>query len=278
MTIYRKSRGSVQPYRVFRYGLDEGGPVIDTVSYFFDRNRNLSRNVGGTFHGNPQWKRDSVVGNYIRTQTNNYIDGWTSSLHNFNATTSFSVSVWIKPDVVFGTYPPFVNHSQAGANIGWACFCWAGGGAHNGLCYFHINDGTTAIDFFDANAPTCADGKWHLVGGVCDRVNQVGKSFTDLGPFYGNASISAVGTLVGDATSGMKVGQGPSFGGTDGFVGGLHDLRIHEGKVLQPTDIRKLYYEKMRVSSRQRRWELAPGHGAGGGGTASRNTAVSVIS
>lgn len=90
-------------------------------------------------------------------------------------------------------------------------------------------------------------------------------------------SISTVGSLIGDTTSGLKIGQGPAFGGTDGFVGGLHDLRIHEDRVLTRTDIVKLYREKMRVSSRPKRWMLSQHIAGGGGGGSVQNAAVSII-
>lgn len=141
-----------------------------------------------------------------------------------------------------------------------------------------VADGTHVVESYSSSAKSCsADGKWHLVVGVCDRRSQVVKACIDLGPFFGETSISAVGSLVGDATSAMKIGQAPSIGGTDGFVGGIHDLRVHEDRVLSLVDITKLYREKMRVSSRPKRWMLSQHIAGGGGGGSVQNAAVSII-
>lgn len=266
-------------YGLYRFALDEGGGMLDGVSLngVRDRNRLLRRDVFGVFHGTPTWARDGIVGSYLTTGNNKYVDTFGRIIQP-GTTVSFSVALWLKLNSSFGNFPLVVSEMQSGTNIGWGVELFTSTPNH-GAPYAIAYDGTHQINNYSSSIPAIEDSLWHLVVAIWNRITQTLKISVDVGTEF-STSISTVGSMNGDATAELKIGQNANLPGTDGFVGGIHDVRLYRGVILNTQDRLRLYLnKKMRKAGPDlyvpAPWEFQPIAVAGGGSNANR--AITII-
>lgn len=255
-----KRDNSRRVYNMIRYPFDEGGGLIDVVDKngIRDSNRFVDRDSQGLFHGSPTWGHDAVVGTYLKTSNNNYVDTFPVAIGQFG-TRSFSVSLWLNYGSSFGNFPLVVSHVQGGSNIGWGIELFTSTPNH-GAPYAIAYDGTHQINNYSASIPACEDSKWHFVVAVWDRLTQLLKISVDSGSFF-STSISTVGTLSGDGTSALRIGQNANLAGTDGYDGKLADVRIWPDRILSIGEINTMYWEKLRGPPVRRHAYLAASAG-----------------
>lgn len=271
----------IQPNHVYkqaRYPLDEGGGIFDanTNNGIRDVNRSINRDNYSTFHGTLTWGHDNIMGTYINTGTNKYLETLTGSgLFNF-ALESFSVSIWMKCLGTGDNYPPLVGHRQSNSGVaskGWSIHLSAG--SPYGMIYAEISDGTTAPVTYDTTFRPANDGLWHFALFVVDRIKNVMTMTVD-NIFFHSTSIAGLGSIATDGTGNLKFGGGPPTGVSQ-FNGSLADCRIMPNRIVSRGEGSEMYKEKFRRgSARPKSWELVY-HLAGGGGAAIQNSAVTII-
>ena len=150
---------------------------------------------------------------------------------NFGASDSFSVSFWLKPNVLAGV-GTFVAKIAISLADGWR---------------FHNNSGNT-VRFFvretggdDTNtyvSATMTAGKWTHVVGVVNRSNNTVYLYFDGVSVGTPANISGVGDLSTTGTN-LHIGSYRVASG-DYANGSLDDVRIYN-RVLSAGEVQKLY-------------------------------------
>lgn len=241
--MYVDYEADLRQYNLWRFALDEGGGMIDAVTRngVRDKNKLLEQDILGVFHGTPTWGHDNEVGYYLNTDTNKYLDQF-GKLVQPGTTVSFSVSTWLKFGSGFGNYPLVISELQAGTNIGWGLEVFASTPNH-GAPYVIAYDGTHQLNNYSSSIPACENSKWHLVCAIWNRINQTLGISIDVGTLF-TSSIATLGSMNGDGTASMKIGQNTNLAGTGAFTGSIHDMRVYRNRILNTQDMLRIYQNK----------------------------------
>jgi len=173
----------------------------------------------------------------------NYTSAGSPATLHFDATTSWSVSLWVKYTGYPQDLPMIGNSVNSTFNPGWVIT------DNDGRPEFTLDDTINTLDssdgpsYFVPTAPPTDNGQWHHLAMTIDRTAQLLTFYLD-GVQVEVKSVAALGS-VDDSGSGLGIGQDPT-GGYVGFNGptamyAIDDVGIWS-RALSATEAESIYY------------------------------------
>jgi hypothetical protein len=152
----------------------------------------------------------------------------TSGILDFNASTSLTMSAWIKTTDTSDNYHViFEKGGFGGQAYRYGLF------TYNNTLRIIVNDFSSSVQNFSSSGITVNDGNWHHVVGVVDRVNTKLLIYSD-GKFVNETTLTRPGTF--ENSNPLNFSSNNSFP----FPGQIDDVRIYN-YALTPTQIKTLY-------------------------------------
>jgi hypothetical protein len=160
---------------------------------------------------------------------NRYINIPHSDDLNFGDNTSFTVEVWVKPNLTVDGDPAIISNKdwQSGGNTGWGLFI------HQDDWKFNIAD--TSRERYDTSQPKINDGNWHYIAAIVDRTNNSYRLITDTLVTVNIPFTNGLKTV--DTQYDINIGEDGTGHYSDGYKypGEVDEVRIWKGVVADPT-------------------------------------------
>lgn len=169
---------------------------------------------------------------------NRYVSVPYSSDFDFGESTSFTVEVWTKPNLVIDGDPSIISNKDwgSGGNIGWGLFI------HQEDWKVNFADGSVR---YDITQPKIADGNWHYLALIIDRTNQSCKILTDTIVTVDIPFTKGLKSM--DSQLNINMGQDGTGNYSDGYKypGEIDEVRIWKGVVTDPAVLKEWKFKSV---------------------------------